>query len=93
MACRPTSDRRKSSAVSEGDFVFRHLEERGRLHFFYHSPSSQLPIRDVLGEQGHNKKTEPHIVRIPGQGGHDSEIIPVSVPKLSRSRFRDEVGQ
>jgi hypothetical protein len=33
------------------------------------------------------------LLRIPGQGGHDSEMIPVSVPKLSRSRFRDEVGQ
>jgi hypothetical protein len=32
-------------------------------------------------------------VRIPGQGGHDSEIIPVSIPKLIRSRFRDEPGQ
>jgi hypothetical protein len=37
------------------------------------------PIRDRL--------------RIPGQGGHDSEIDPVSIPKLIRSRFRDEVGQ
>jgi hypothetical protein len=33
------------------------------------------------------------ILRIPGQGGHDSEIIPVSIPKLIRSRFRDEPGQ
>jgi hypothetical protein len=32
-------------------------------------------------------------LRIPGQGGHDSEIDPVSIPKLIRSRFRDEVGQ
>jgi hypothetical protein len=32
-------------------------------------------------------------MRIPGQGGHDSEIDPVSIPKLIRSRFRDEVGQ
>jgi len=31
-------------------------------------------------------------VRIPGQGGRDSEIIPVSIPKLIRSRFRDEAG-
>lgn len=31
-------------------------------------------------------------MRIPGQGGHDSEIDPVSIPKLIRSRFRDEVG-
>jgi hypothetical protein len=32
-------------------------------------------------------------VRIPGQGGRDSEIIPVSIPRLIRSRFRDEAGQ
>jgi hypothetical protein len=32
-------------------------------------------------------------VGIPGQGGRDSEIDPVSIPKLIRSRFRDEVGQ
>jgi hypothetical protein len=31
-------------------------------------------------------------VRIPGQGGRDSEIDPVSIPKLIRSRFRDESG-
>ena len=27
-----------------------------------------------------------------GQGGRDSEIDPVSIPKLIRSRFRDEAG-
>jgi len=32
------------------------------------------------------------MLRIPGQGGHDSEIDPVSIPKLIRSRFRDEAG-
>jgi len=31
-------------------------------------------------------------LRIPGQGGHDSEIDSVSIPKLIRSRFRDEAG-
>ncbi len=29
---------------------------RGRLQFFFHSPSSRLPVRDVLGKG----KTEPH---------------------------------
>jgi hypothetical protein len=33
------------------------------------------------------------MVRIPGQGGRDSGIDPVSIPKLIRSRFRDESGQ
>ena len=37
------------------------LLEIGRLQFFYHSPSSSLPVRDVQGEQGHGKKKEPHI--------------------------------
>jgi hypothetical protein len=39
----------------------------------------------------------PHLVlqvlRIPGQGGRDSEIDSVAIPKLIRSRFREEVGQ
>jgi hypothetical protein len=34
-----------------------------------------------------------YFLRIPGEGGRDSEIIPVSIPKLIRSRFRDEAGQ
>jgi hypothetical protein len=39
------------------------------------------------------KQYHEHEVGIPGQGGRDSEIDPVSIPKLIRSRFRDEVGQ
>jgi hypothetical protein len=39
------------------------LDETGRLHYFYHSPSSDLPIRDVLGEQGAGRKTEPYLER------------------------------
>ena len=38
-----------------------HLKEKGRLQYFYHSPSSKLPIRDVMNEQGAGYKTEPHI--------------------------------
>jgi hypothetical protein len=37
------------------------LDETGRLHYFYHSPSSVLPIRDVLNELGHDYKTEPYL--------------------------------
>ena len=33
------------------------------------------------------------LVRIPGQGGRDSGVDPVSIPKLIRARFRDESGQ
>ena len=34
----------------------------------------------------------PSCVAIPGQGGRDSEVDPVSIPKLIRARFRDEAG-
>ena len=37
------------------------LKEKGRLQFFYHSPSSEYPIRDILDEQKEGAKTEPHI--------------------------------
>jgi len=33
----------------------------GMVQYFYHLPSSKLPIRDVLNEQGKGHKTEPHI--------------------------------
>jgi hypothetical protein len=36
-------------------------QEKGMVQYFYHSPSSKLPIRDVLNEQGHDHKTEPHL--------------------------------
>jgi len=37
------------------------LKERGMLQYFYHSPSSKLPIRDVRNELKQGHKTEPHI--------------------------------
>jgi len=43
------------------NFLFENLEEKGRLQYFFHSPSSRLPIRDVLNEQKRGHKTEPHI--------------------------------
>lgn len=47
-------------------FKLKNLKQRGMLQYFYHSPSSELPIRDVLGEnrirgKSVGKKTEPHI--------------------------------
>lgn len=57
MACHPTHNG-KGRALHPN---FSDLEETGRLHFFYHSPSSQLPVRDVLDEQKHGYKTEPYI--------------------------------
>lgn len=35
--------------------------KQGLVQYFYHSPSSMLPIRDVLDEQCQGNKTEPHI--------------------------------
>ncbi|PIN70145.1 hypothetical protein COV93_02715 [Candidatus Woesearchaeota archaeon CG11_big_fil_rev_8_21_14_0_20_43_8] len=37
------------------------LAEEGIVKYFFHSPSSRLPIRDVLNEQGAGHKREPHI--------------------------------
>jgi hypothetical protein len=42
------------------------LKEKGMLQYFWHSPSSKLPVRDVLGENKVNgesvgRKPEPHI--------------------------------
>ena len=42
-------------------FQLEGLRETGRIQFFYHSPSSELPVRDVLSEQKKGHKTEPHI--------------------------------
>ena len=37
------------------------LDETGRLHFFYHSRDSDLPVRDVLGRHGKGRKKEPYL--------------------------------
>ena len=37
------------------------LDDSGRLHYFYHSPSSGLPVRDVLNELSQGYKTEPYL--------------------------------
>ncbi len=37
------------------------LEETGRLQFFYHSPDSPLPVRDVLNQHRQGYKKEPHL--------------------------------
>jgi hypothetical protein len=39
----------------------RDLKPSGRLQFFFHSPSSTLPVRDVCNEQGSGHKTEPQL--------------------------------
>jgi hypothetical protein len=37
------------------------LKEKGMLQYFYHSPLSTLPVRDVTDCLGKGHKTEPHI--------------------------------
>ena len=48
------------------DMIRKHFDPRGpkpsgRLQFFFHSPSSTLPVRDVCNEQGSGFKTEPQL--------------------------------
>ena len=57
MSCRKKSHRSDDSL----EVNLTDLDETGRLHYFYHSPSSDLPVRDVLGEQHAGRKTEPHL--------------------------------
>lgn len=57
MACHQKQIRKVYELVPK----FSELEEKGRLHFFYHSPSSKLPVRDILNQQGKGYKTEPYI--------------------------------
>lgn len=47
--------------ASEQRFRITDLADRGRLQFFYHSPLSELPVRDITNEQGQGHKTEPYI--------------------------------
>ena len=53
--------RKVSASPYHGNMKARRLLDRGRLQFFYHSPSSKLPIRDILNEQGHGWKKEPYL--------------------------------
>jgi hypothetical protein len=56
------------------------------------SPAAVKKLDAYLEAKGIGLTDFASRVRIPGEGGHDSEIIPVSIPKLIRSRFRDESG-
>lgn len=51
----------ESEVADEPRFRTTNLTDRGRLQFFYHSPRSKLPVRDVTNEQGKGHKTEPYI--------------------------------
>jgi hypothetical protein len=47
--------------LGDPEFQIPGTKETGRLHFFYHCPKSELPIRDVLGIEHEGSATEPHI--------------------------------
>lgn len=53
----------KGNKEESSKFIFDIDEElaEGRLQYFFHCPSSELPIRDVLNLQHMGHKTEPHI--------------------------------
>lgn len=51
----------EAEVTNEAQFQTTNLSDRGRLQFFYHSPCSNLPVRDVTNEQGKGHKTEPYI--------------------------------
>lgn len=57
MGCKRT----RSAGVDDLDINLGDLDETGRLQYFYHSPSSDLPIRDVLNQLRQGYKTEPYL--------------------------------
>jgi len=61
MSCGSKQVATVRNAHVPSSFVLKKLEERGRLQFFFHSPSSKLPVRDVRNEQRRGAKTEPHL--------------------------------
>ncbi len=80
MSCCKKSHR----ATDSLEVNLTHLDETGRLHFFYHSPSSPLPVRDVLGEQGAGWKTEPYIEK--GAENYCRECLPANIRGFLKSR-------
>lgn len=65
MTCSPTTPDTglEEEIIDNPNFRTHDLEERGRLQFFYHSPLTELPVRDVTNEHGKGNKTEPYLER------------------------------
>jgi hypothetical protein len=59
MKCKPAIKKRVHQ--KENEFNLYNLEEKGRIKFFFNSPDSVYPVRDILNTQGRGEKTEPHI--------------------------------
>jgi hypothetical protein len=63
MSCKTDMSESSAAGLIEKRLEPKRLKPIGRLQFFFHSPSSDLPVRDVCNEQGHGYKTEPHLER------------------------------
>jgi hypothetical protein len=61
MACGGKPVRQSNAGLRLPQVNMTSLEETGRLHFFYHSRDSSLPVRDVLKRHGKGPKKEPHL--------------------------------
>lgn len=61
IKCNRYSQPGYDESVLFDDFIFDGITKTGRLQYFFHSPSSEFPIRDILNEQNQGHKTEPHI--------------------------------
>lgn len=68
MSCKPVPVdscpdvcHRSWGRPDDPEFQIPGTKGTGRLHFFYHCPKSELPIRDVLGIEHEGYATEPHI--------------------------------
>lgn len=84
MVCRGGSRRR----IREFQPNLTNLDETGRRHFFYHSPSSEYPVRDVNNEQGHGYKTEPYIELGPDDRGAENycrKCLPENIREFLKS--------
>jgi hypothetical protein len=57
VTCKPNQRRTVELKGLEREFQMTNLNRAGRLQFFFHCPTSLLPIRDVVGR----KKREPYI--------------------------------
>ncbi len=56
------------------------LEEKGMIQYFYHSPSSELPVRDILEKL----KTEPHIEI--GAENYLAKCYPTNIRKFGKNK-------
>lgn len=61
MPCGSRREKRPYRAYESPPIDSQYLEETGRLQWFYHSPDSCLPVRDVLNRHGQGYKTEPYL--------------------------------